>query len=295
MRTVLLFLVCLLEGSYYLYSQSIELQIEEKHNMLDSVSYINDVLVAYKENLLFEMMESKKLELELTKEEPNLSKNKLEYFQQLYQTIVDSLDFEEDLLDKKKRENISVNYFQKLFFVQKNIGDPIIREQMIDSIEIEFLKESMVADYTMLVYQLNTLPIHFVLNLQLDSCKSLYLGRTIPLRVDISRLPFNLFCFNTNQECGLFLYCKKGKYSWKDTRYRSFSRQLGQNAPKVFRNIMKKRPDYILYCDQLEGMNTILYMKDECIYVYRIIEMEEYELSEYLEKFKGEISVKFCL
>ena len=52
---------------------------------------------------------------------------------------------------------------------------------------------------------------------------------------------------------------------------------------------MEKQPDYWLYCYQLEEMNTILYMKNEHIYVYRIVEMEEYELDEYFEKFKDRI------
>jgi len=48
---------------------------------------------------------------------------------------------------------------------------------------------------------------------------------------------------------------------------------------------MRKKPQYLLYSSELEGMNTILYMLNDKIYVYRIIQMKEYELSEYLKKY----------
>lgn len=48
---------------------------------------------------------------------------------------------------------------------------------------------------------------------------------------------------------------------------------------------MRKQPKYLLLCSELEGMNTILYMLNNKIYVYRIVQMQEYELSDYIEKF----------
>jgi len=48
---------------------------------------------------------------------------------------------------------------------------------------------------------------------------------------------------------------------------------------------MRKKPQCLLYSSELEGMNTILYMLNDKIYVYRIIQMKEYELSEYLKKY----------
>jgi len=48
---------------------------------------------------------------------------------------------------------------------------------------------------------------------------------------------------------------------------------------------MKKRPKYLLFCYALDGMNTILYVLNDEIFVYRITEMEEYELNDYLKKF----------
>ena len=121
----------------------------------------------------------------------------------------------------------------------------------------------------------------FVLNLQLQPDNT--------LQADTGKLPFNLFYFDEECKGDLYIFCENGEYSEHDSRYRTFSRCLGRNAPKVFRRIMKKQPDYWLYCYALEWMNTILYMKDRRIYVYRICEMKEYELDEYLTKFKNSL------
>lgn len=118
----------------------------------------------------------------------------------------------------------------------------------------------------------------YVLNLELNDNHT--------LKVNNSKLPFNLFYFDKHYKGHLFVYCEKGEYSWHDNLYRTFSSVLGENAPKVFRKILKKKPRYLLYCTDLEEMNTILYVIDKKIYVYRIIEMKEYDLDEYMTKYK---------
>ena len=45
---------------------------------------------------------------------------------------------------------------------------------------------------------------------------------------------------------------------------------------------MRKHPKYLLFCPDLEGMNTILYVIDNDIYIYRIVEMQEYKLGDYM-------------
>lgn len=123
----------------------------------------------------------------------------------------------------------------------------------------------------------------YVLNLVLNK-DSIKIGKII-FEVDTSKLNFNLFDFGKNFKGNLFVYVKNGKYSEHDTHYITFSRQLGENAPKAFRKIMRKQPKYLLYCSELEGMNTILYVLNDKIYVYRIAQMEEYELSDYVKHF----------
>ncbi|WP_210401292.1 hypothetical protein [Prevotella sp. HMSC073D09] len=115
----------------------------------------------------------------------------------------------------------------------------------------------------------------YVLNLKLKDKQA--------LQVDTSRLAFNLFYFDKRCKGRLYVYCDDGEYSGLDSRYRTFSRPLGRNAPKVFRKIMRKRPKYLLFCPELEGMNTILYVINNEVFLYRIVEMEKYKLDDYMK------------
>ena len=117
----------------------------------------------------------------------------------------------------------------------------------------------------------------YVLNLRLKD------GQT--LQVDTSRLAFNLYYFGKKYKGRLYVYCYEGECGY-DSYYRTFSRKLGKNAPKVFRKIMRKHPKYLLYCRDLGCMNTILYVIGNDIYIYRIIQMQEYKLDDYMENRK---------
>lgn len=123
-------------------------------------------------------------------------------------------------------------------------------------------------------------PVHYVLNLKIDTC-----GKLTCLLPDTSSLTFNLFYFGKDYKDGFYVYCEEGQYSWSDSRYRTFSKKIGKNAKKVFKKILRKKPKYLLYCSELEGMNTVLYVLNDEIYVYRIIQMKEYKLDDYIRKF----------
>ena len=115
----------------------------------------------------------------------------------------------------------------------------------------------------------------YVLNLKLKDKQT--------LQVDTGRLAFNLFYFDKRCKGRLYVYCDNGEYSWNDGRFRTFSRPLGRNAPIVFRRIMRKQPKYLLSCPDLEGMNTILFVINNEVFIYRIVEMEKYKLDDYIK------------
>ena len=115
----------------------------------------------------------------------------------------------------------------------------------------------------------------YVLNLKLKDKQT--------LQVDTGRLAFNLFYFDKRCKGRLYVYCYDGKYGWHEDGYRTFSRPLGRNAPIVFRRIMRKQPKYLLFCPDLEGMNTILYVINNEVFIYRIVEMEKYKLDYYMK------------
>ncbi|MDD7461274.1 MAG: hypothetical protein PUK67_02150 [Prevotellaceae bacterium] len=115
----------------------------------------------------------------------------------------------------------------------------------------------------------------FVLNLKLKDERT--------LQVDTGKLTFHLFYFDKKYKGSLYVYCDKGEYSWQDERFRTFLQPIEDNAPKVFRKIMRKHPKYLLFCPDLEGMNTILYVIDNDVYIYRIAQMQKYKLDDYMK------------
>jgi hypothetical protein len=130
----------------------------------------------------------------------------------------------------------------------------------------------------------------YVLNLLLNK-DGIDQGKII-FEVDTGKLNFNLFDFGKNFKGNLFVFVCGGKYCGHDTHYVTYAPKLGKNAPKVFRKIMRKQPKYLLYCYELEQMNTILYVLNNKIYIYRIVQMKEYELDDYVYLFKDSFTLK---
>lgn len=234
-----LFIILLISSLFInnLNCQTLIQQIEYAYSVLDSISYIENIVLSF----------TKVIE----KQQNEMDKTTLE----LYGFDYDSMDIiqRHDALD-------SINYVRENSkYVQTERTENMYSQinQFGDKIRVRTP-----------VYVLNLIPKN---------------DRT--LQVDTGKLSFNLFYFDKNYRGDLYIYCKEGEYSWQDVRYRTFSKKLGVNAPKVFRKIMQKQPKYLLYCSELEGMNTILYVLNSNVYIYRIIQMQEYKLSDYIEKF----------
>ena len=207
-------------------AQTLIEQIERAYSALDSVSYINKIVLSYAKSL---------------------EKNEEETYKLLYSSDSDSMKVAQWF---NRADSMYLKYLQK----NKILNEPAIRR-----FENE-VKSGM--------------PL-YVLNLKLKDKQT--------LQVDTGRLAFNLFYFDKRCKGRLYVYCDDGEYSGLDSRYRTFSRPLGRNAPKVFRKIMRKHPKYLLFCPELEGMNTILYVINNEVFIYRIVEMEKYKLDDYMK------------
>ena len=152
------------------------------------------------------------------------------------------------------------------------------KQHIADSVYLEYFKDEKKLDAQKtksFESEIKSKTPLYVLNLKLKDKQT--------LQVDTSRLAFNLFYFDKRCKGRLYVYCDDGEYSWNDGRYRTFSRPLGRNAPIVFRRIMRKQPKYLLFCPDLEGMNTILYVINNEVFIYRIVEMEKYKLDYYMK------------
>ena len=157
-------------------------------------------------------------------------------------------------------------------------SDVVQKQHIADSIYLRYFKDDKTwndQEVKKIANEVRAGTPLYVLNLKLKDKQT--------LQVDTSRLAFNLFYFDKRCKGRLYVYCDDGEYSGLDSRYRTFSRRLGRNAPKVFRKIMRKRPKYLLFCPELEGMNTILYVINNEVFLYRIVEMEKYKLDDYMK------------
>lgn len=114
----------------------------------------------------------------------------------------------------------------------------------------------------------------YVLNLKLKDERT--------LETDTGKLAFNLFYFGKKYKKGTYVYCNEGKYDGKADYFFTLSPQIAKNAPKAFKKVLRKHPKHLLLCNDLEGTNTFLYEWHNQIYVYRIVEMREYTLNDYM-------------
>ena len=157
-------------------------------------------------------------------------------------------------------------------------SDIVQKQHIADSIYLRYFKDDITwndQEVKKFANEVRAGTPLYVLNLKLKDKQT--------LQVDTSRLAFNLFYFDKRCKGRLYVYCDDGEYSGLDSRYRTFSRPLGRNAPKVFRKIMRKHPKYLLFCPELEGINTILYVINNEVFLYRIVEMEKYKLDDYMK------------
>ena len=216
-----------------------------------------------------------------------LSSNSQSLIQQIHEAYkaIDSVMYIENIIqsyieEDKKKSKESYEFSLILSSIDLNHKDSMHRKIIIDSLHNYYLndtkkwREDRVNNFSS---SLEDESVQYVLNLIIQDGNK--------LKVDTGKLRFNLFYFDNDFKGRLFIYTENGRYSWHDSRYRTFSRKLGRNAPRVFRRIMRKKPQYLLYCPALEGMNTILYMKEDRIFVYRIVQMKEYELNDYIERY----------
>ena len=230
-----IFIIILINGlfAHTLFSQTLIQQIENAYNSLDSISYIENIMLSFRK------------EVE-------------EWYKEMDDTMLELYGFDYINMDSIQRQNIIDSIMGKTMYTKYRIENRI--NYLISAIEDK--------------------SAHYILELRVDSC-----GQSVCLLPTTGSFTFNLFYFDNRSRANFVLYIRNGQYSGHDSGYYSFSRIIARNLPKVFRKILRKNPKYLLLCDELEGMNTILYVLNDKIYVYRIAQMKEYELDDYSKKF----------
>ena len=224
-----------------LIGQTLIEQITNSYNSLDPVSYIENIILSYKEDLVVceQIMVNHSGNLDVIVSRPTY--HHLGSIQR--QNIIDSL-----------------------------MGNMSLRSKTwIDESTNSFISA------------VKGKPVHFVLNLMLGKQ-----DQHSFFQPDTSKMQFNLISFDKRFNPKFYVYVVWGKFVDYHEFFPTFSKQIGKNVPKIYRKILRKNPKYLLNCDELEGGNTIWYVLDDKIYVYRIKQMEEYELDEYIKRTRVE-------
>ncbi|MDR1680102.1 MAG: hypothetical protein LBR81_10080 [Prevotellaceae bacterium] len=218
----------------------------------------------------------------------------IESINNLYQSL-DTVQYVLDIKsaeykDIKKRYKEGNEAILELYADSYNetIADSVRRIYLLDSLTdvykksaVRWVKES----YNNFIFIFNeSKKVEFVLSLHLE--KDSIDGKIhYSLKPSTGKFPFHIFLFYKYPYPIYFFEVGNGEY-FGYQRYATTSRKWAESVSKAFKEIMKKKPKYLLYCNELEQMNTILYVVGDKIYVYRIVEQEEYEIGDYIEKFK---------
>ena len=182
---------------------------------------------------------------------------------------------------KKSLENIMESYNN---IYKKNIVDSVKRMYLLDSMRIVqnlIWEKETKKRYNDFISSVNdSRKMEFVLNLYIE--KDTINGNILySIKPDTGKFIFNVWFFGKYQHPYYVVSVENGEYIGHGLHV-VYSRKSAKMLSKSFQQIMKIKPDYLLFCRELEGMNSILYVVNDKIYVYRTIEMKEYELSDYV-------------
>lgn len=228
-----------------LFCQTLIQQVEDIYNSFDSISYIENIILLYKVDLVVRE-----------------------------QIMIDHNGSLGVMVSKPAYNNLDI--MQRQYMIDSLMKNMSIRSKtLIEKRTNEF------------IFDIKDKSMYYVLNLQIDTCGQL--DKRICLLPDTNNLPFSLFHLDKHSKNNFYVFVDSGTYVYHSSAYPTFSTQIGKNIPKVFKRILKKKPKYLLFCNELEGMNTILYILNDKIYVYRIIQMKEYELQDYINFRMSEI------
>lgn len=177
------------------------------------------------------------------------------------------------LIEEKYDQLDSVQYLN-------NLRDAIYQSVIKDFNEP--LDDHIVGRYSYIKDGINDQNIRFVLNVDIDTTK---LDTDIFLLVRDSIYNFNIYCHDNKFNPTFYVFFVNDQLDIFGDVFPTFSKRFAKKIKIGIKRILKKRPKYILDCQHLP--NTVLYVKDDKIFVYRVLQSEEYELNDYVTKFKN--------
>jgi hypothetical protein len=101
---------------------------------------------------------------------------------------------------------------------------------------------------------------------------------------------FTFACVKNNSKVWAFANFFGGRYAYCniDENLKGYSNTKRNALKNVIRGINRHSPELILYCASMAGFhddNGFMFVKNDQIFVFRVIERDVYELNEYIRKF----------
>lgn len=177
------------------------------------------------------------------------------------------------LIEEKYNQLDSLKYLN-------NLKDAIIRSSL--HAYGEPMDEEINREYNIIKNGIKDQNIRFVLNVDIDMTK---LDTDNYLLVEGFEYDFNIYCHDRKFNPTYYVFFTEDRLDIYGDVYPTFSKKFSKKIKNAIKSILKKRPKYMLHCQHLP--NTVLYVKDDKIFVYRILQSEEYELNDYVTKFKN--------
>ncbi|RNC63895.1 hypothetical protein [Proteiniphilum sp. X52] len=177
------------------------------------------------------------------------------------------------LIEEKYNQLDSVSYID-------NIKDPIVRYSMHAFGQLS--DDTIERRYKVIKEGIKNQNMRFVLNVGIDTTK---LDTDNYLLVEDFEYDFNIYCHDKKFNPTFYVFFSEDRLDIVGRFYPSYSRKYTKKATIAIKRVLEKKPKYILSCTLLT--NTVLYVKGEKIFVYRILQGEEYELKDYVTKFKN--------
>jgi hypothetical protein len=183
---------------------------------------------------------------------------------------LDSTLYMERVLTEIQDDILSKDYYELLNKPEKNI------------VEIDII-EAIKKRYNSTIEDIKKSKILYVLNIDIDTSK---ISTNNYLIIDPNYFKFNLFCFEKKKYPSKYILFYDGKLDSYST-FPTYSRKYLKHNQEAYKEVLRKKPEYLLFCWSLP--NSVVYVLNDKIFVYRVIQRKVYELDVYVKLFKHTI------
>ncbi|MDO9154106.1 MAG: hypothetical protein Q7U47_10455 [Paludibacter sp.] len=209
------------------------------------------------------------------------------------QSIVENIKKQFSILDSINYiENVKSEYKQNIEKTIKETNDLIIELNRNDSLNLQLraaMKYNLESDisknasFSDFISMITNSKILFVLNFEIHTTK---IHTNDYFKIEPHYFKYHLYCFDKKKYPSNYVFFYSGELD-SYSNYPTFSRKYLSQVQYAYKMVMRKEPQYLLFCWTLP--NSVVYVLNDKIYVYRVMQRKIYELDEYVKLFSHTI------